>query len=79
MKPIAYIDRVSGKPKLIDAYVVQTPVDIPLYTHPVKELTDEEIHQIFQFETGFYFDDSPADSIAIMDFARAILRKANEK
>lgn len=32
MKPIAYIDRVSGKPKLIDAYVVQTPVDIPLYT-----------------------------------------------
>lgn len=33
-KPIAYIDHVSGKPKLIDAYVIQTPVDIPLYTHP---------------------------------------------
>lgn len=38
MKPIAYIDHVSGKPKLIDAYVIQTPVDIPLYIHAVKEL-----------------------------------------
>ena len=40
MKPIAYIDHVSGKPKLIDAYVIQTPIDIPLYTHPVKEFND---------------------------------------
>ena len=49
------------------------------YTHPVKELTDEEIKQIFQEQTGFYFDDNPADDLALMDFARAILRKAQEK
>ena len=51
---------------------------IPLYTHPVKELTDEEIKQIFQEQTGFFFDDNPADDLALMDFARAILRKAQE-
>lgn len=36
-KPVAYIDHISGKPKLIDAYVVQTDYDIPLYTNPVKD------------------------------------------
>ena len=31
-EPVAYIDHVSGKPKFIDGYVVQTDYDIPLYT-----------------------------------------------
>jgi len=39
----------------------------PLYTHPAKTLTNEEIKTIF-YETGDLFD-----------FARAILRKAQEK
>ena len=52
---------------------------VPLYTHPAKTLTDEEIKQTFQEQTGFYFDDNPADDLALMDFARAILRKAQEK
>ena len=52
---------------------------VPLYTHPAKTLTDEEIKQIFQEQTGFYFDDNPADDLALIDFARAILRKAQEK
>ena len=43
-----------------------------------KTLTDEEIKQIFQEQTGFFFDDNPADDLALMDFARAILKKANE-
>ena len=47
-----------------------------MIAHPVKELTDEEIKQIFVEESGFDVDTCP---IAIMDFARAILRKANEK
>ena len=55
MKPIAYIDHVSGKPKLIDAYVVQTPVDIPLYTHPV-ELTDKEINPLWRYRKKGEFD-----------------------
>jgi hypothetical protein len=45
----------------------------------LKTLTDEEIKQIFQEQTGFFFDDNPADDLALMDFARAILRKAQEK
>lgn len=44
--------------------------------YPAKELTDEEIKQIFVEESGFDVDTCP---IAIMDFAKAILRKAQEK
>ena len=40
---------------------------IPLYTHPIRELTNEEIKTIY-YETDDLFD-----------FARAILRKAQEK
>ena len=46
---------------------------IPLYTHPVKELTDEEILQIWK-----EFDENDADNWFI-EIARAILRKAQEK
>jgi len=44
----------------------------PLYTHPVKTLTDEEILQ---------FRDKVPYSLGsdLIDFARAILRKAQEK
>jgi hypothetical protein len=41
---------------------------IPLYTHPVKELTDEEIKQL-AYQHRWNGD---------VDFARAILRKAQE-
>ena len=45
-------------------------------THPVKEqLTDEEIIQL-QAEYGI---DSDLTCHSVMDFARAILRKAQEK
>ena len=44
----------------------------PLYTHPAKTLTDEEIIEVWNaFER--------TDNIPIVDFARAILRKAQEK
>ena len=50
-------------------FVPQGCVEIPLYTHPVKELTDEEILEVIkERETPSY-----------MNFARAILRKAQEK
>ena len=45
---------------------------IPLYTHPVKELTDEEILEIC--DLGEWHKDEFA-----IKFARAILRKAQEK
>ena len=47
---------------------------IPLYTHPAKTLTDEEIDNIYEEFFGF----KPKDKYAV-EFARAILRKAQEK
>ena len=44
---------------------------IPLYTHPVKELTDEEIIELFA--------DTRFDTEERISFAKAILRKAQEK
>ena len=51
------------------------PVDdlIPLYTHPVKELTDEEIRK-FMAEMPHL-----TERKNLLMFARAILRKAQEK
>ena len=46
-------------------------IEIPLYTHPVKELTDEEITACI--------DESEPDTADMIRFARAILRKAQEK
>ena len=46
----------------------------PLYTHPVKELTDEEINQV-ALEVEWHCD----GQINHEQFARAILRKAQEK
>ena len=45
--------------------------DIPLYTHPVKELTDEEIVNLYK--------ETKADNGGIREFVRAILKKASEK
>ena len=52
---------------------------IPLYTHLVKEMSETRIKQIFVEQTGFYFDDNPADDLALMDFAKALLLEAQEK
>ena len=43
----------------------------PLYTHPAKTLTDEEIIDCI--------DESEPDTTDMIRFARAILRKAQEK
>ena len=45
----------------------------PLYTHPVKELTDEEINEIVWQQNLLLNNDD------LRKFARAILRKAQEK
>ena len=50
---------------------------VPLYTHPVKELTDEEIIEIGLLTTDPRF--SHIESPLLLEFARAILRKAQEK
>ena len=46
----------------------------PLYTHPVKELTDDEI--LDTFDPHF---DADIEDKELIKFARAILRKAQKK
>jgi hypothetical protein len=47
---------------------------VPLYTHPAKTLTDEEIDKIASMCSV-----NEKDQINDREFARAILRKAQEK
>jgi hypothetical protein len=78
MKPVAYAMFRDGQfydaihpdeqAKTVGEY------DIPLYTHPVKELTDEEIMKIWGEEDNeLYYS-----KWAFIEFARAILKKAQE-
>jgi hypothetical protein len=118
MKPIAWIDKNTGKPRM-DGFI-QTDYDIPLYTHPAKTwqgltaeeiatipndefrlqkvekilkernthpaktLTDEEIMDE-SFKAGLAISKDTDvfllehDVEALVTFARAILRKAQEK
>jgi len=72
-EPVAWmlLGLEDRKPKLINLQVIEhlEGTWIPLYTHPSKDLTDEEIIEIWSgMET-----DTGEQNIA---FARAILRKA---
>ena len=70
-EPVAYVNSMCND--YIDWKVEPMSIDgKSLYTHPVKELTDEEILQ-FQDKVPYTLG---SDLIA---FARAILRKAQEK
>ena len=52
---------------------------IPLYTHPVKELTDEEILSLTGFKDNPYDIFIEYEKEDLIEFARAILLKAQEK
>lgn len=61
---------------------------IPLYTHPVKELTDEEITELenalkacdYKYFGSYAFTDKQWDAFEVLEkHAKAILRKAQEK
>jgi len=76
-EPVAYINVEERKLEWAKPMSWHTPTiaqmdKIPLYTHPAKTLTDEEIHKIAQehFHAGL--------GINPLNFARAILRKAQE-
>ena len=76
-EPVAWmlLGLEDRKPKLINLQVIEhlEGTWIPLYTHPAKTLTDEEIIKVYENMLGV----ASARSSAI-DFARAILRKAQE-
>ena len=76
-EPVAwmYKDKENG---MVSFLKETLPFDaIPLYTHPVKELTDEEIQELALCDEFWISEDC-----TIFDwhkFARAILKKAGEK
>jgi hypothetical protein len=75
-KPVAYINVEERKLEWVKPTTWHTPTiaqmdKIPLYTHPAKTLTDEEIHQVIF--------NLPNKDLDLFEFARAILRKAQEK
>jgi hypothetical protein len=78
-EPVAWMSQGGDVSRSADYFVEIGFTDlIPLYTHPVKELTDAEIIKLFENDELWtrssivYQDDA-------IDFARAILRKAQEK
>ena len=71
-QPIAWTD---GKGNYFDKNSFFPVNDlIPLYTHPVKELTDEEIQLLINDVRDY-----DIDTHDLFEFARAILRKAQGK
>jgi hypothetical protein len=72
-EPVAWMDKRTSKCVVF----INTPPSedwIPLYTHPAKTLTDEEIIEV-HINTPFmdgYLNKN------LIDFARAILKKAGE-
>jgi len=77
-EPVAWTDGDDICPALGYGTRITTehPKDLgwkPLYTHPAKTLTDEEITQVFD---ECYPNNADGDVVTLVDFARAILRKA---
>ena len=79
-EPVAWINKTGSHGYLEWDKDDEVDESIPLYTHPVKEqLTDEEIDKI---ENAIYcktIQKGKTQNEYIKEFARAILRKAQEK
>ena len=52
--------------------------DIPLYTQPMRELTDEEIMEIYDREELYNIDEGQM-YLKPIEFAKELLKKASEK
>lgn len=81
-KPVAIVRKytISG----IDNFHVEMRTKLKegtaLYTHPVKELTQGEIHAVWARGSYYTLDKKGnVEEIRFEDFARAILGKASEK
>ena len=72
-EPVAYVNSMCND--YIDWKIYPMNIDgQPLYTHSSKDLTDEEITQIVSEKLETWNTKE-----SMIDFARAILRKAQEK
>ena len=87
MKPVAYITKYDlERLPIYDCWVngEKSKGSIPLYTHPVKELTDEEIEGWIvawakDLYGTLYVEPTDHQRTMAIKMARAILRKAQEK
>jgi len=71
-EPVAWFEQDENMKSVWYQCDKNDPSAVPLYTHPAKTLTDEEIIEIW---SGMETDTGEQNII----FARAILRKAQEK
>jgi len=74
-EPVAWMEIEEGG--ITEYKVWREPVSsksIPLFTHPAKTLTDEEILDIW-----YATEDGSNEWTRYVTFARAILKKASEK
>ncbi len=83
-EPVAYINVEERKLEWAKPMTWHTPTiaqmeKIPLYTHPVKELTDEEMKDLIQEYWGDVHIVDPDGFLHEIAFIKAILRKAQEK
>lgn len=80
-EPVAWMETYKGEPNNLDwdknnlNYGSEFHDVVPLYSHPVKELTDEEILEVLKSVDA----DTQRLPQGFKLFARAILRKAQEK
>ena len=72
-EPAAWINRDEKEGWLNWDKNTNMPINIPLYTHPAKTLTDEEIIEFIKSWEGLVVTNRT------MEMFRAILRKAQEK
>jgi len=68
-EPVAFVTGVRQFDPVMADTVLK--VGTPLYTHPAKTLTDEEIIKLFD---SYEFSDE-----GVVEFAHELLRKAQEK
>jgi len=74
-EPVAWFEQDPDMKSVWYQADKDAPNAIPLYTHPAKTLTDEEIREV----ADEVFKDYKNWHHYQIDFARAILRKAQEK
>ena len=81
-EPVAYINVEERKLEWAKPMTWHTPIiaqmdKIPLYTHPVKELTDFEIRGVMALDECWIGEDCSIPNM--IAFARAILKKAQDE
>ena len=83
-EPVAWMETYKGEPNNLDWDKNNLYCEgefhnvVPLYTHPA-ELTDEEILSLTGFKDNPYDIFIEYEKEDLIEFAKAILRKASEK